>query len=144
MTKEKIIDGVEVEGCDYYYNGECRSLLDCTDYNVELFNRQLEINSNECKDNPNCYYKQFKRLEKENEKLKSLLDFEVQKREVLEQKIEDLNFYIDSYRVALEVNSYIHALEEIREKCKLYIDDKADLTPIQVVEIINEVLNDRN
>ena len=33
------------------------------------------------------------------------------------------------------------ALEDIRDKVKLYIDDVADLTPEQVLEIIDEVLN---
>lgn len=65
MTEEIIIDGVDVSGCDFY------ELCGCIENNHEI---------NECKDNPDCYYKQLKRLEQENKELKSALE-----------KIRDIN-----------------------------------------------------
>lgn len=56
MDKEIIIDGVDVAGCDFY------ELCGCIDDNHKL---------NDCKDNPNCHYKQLKRLEQENTELKA-------------------------------------------------------------------------
>ena len=44
-----------------------------------------------CVDNDNCYFKQLKRLQEENESLKSLNDFNVQKIEVLQEENERLN-----------------------------------------------------
>lgn len=52
---EKIIDGVDVSKCKLYDYGICAS--------------EMAINLN-CEDNKDCYYKQVKRLEKENEQLK--------------------------------------------------------------------------
>lgn len=55
MTEEIIIDGVNVAGC-------------CKCYNVEQ--KILCGASGICANNPNCYYKQLKRLEQENKALK--------------------------------------------------------------------------
>lgn len=57
MTEEEIIiiDGVNVAGC-------------CKCYNVEQ--KILCGASGICANNPNCYYKQLKRLEQENKELK--------------------------------------------------------------------------
>lgn len=67
--KEIIIDGVDVSGCDYYeYCG-------CIDDNHEL---------NQCENNRNCYYKQLKRLEAENAKLK--------------EEIKKLKYYLNKIR----------------------------------------------
>ena len=71
-----------------------------------------------CEDISDCYFKQLQRLEKENEELKSLLDFEVQKAETYQQKNEELKFYIDSYKQVWEVDKYRNALEEIKEIAK--------------------------
>ena len=64
MNKEIIIDGVDVSGCKYYiadngvqYNG-CYELTDICECNKE---------DDFCDDNPNCYYKLYKRQEKTNE-----------------------------------------------------------------------------
>ena len=58
MTEETIINGVDVSGCKFKsrFDNECYSDVDSTE------------NLN-CKDNPNCYYRQLKRLELENAKL---------------------------------------------------------------------------
>ena len=55
--KQIIIDGVDVAGCkDYGYRGKARYW--CHNYDEP------------CTDYPNCYYKQLKRKEQENKKLK--------------------------------------------------------------------------
>lgn len=67
MDKHTIIDGVDVAECeDYGYRGKAGYW--CHNYDEP------------CTDYPNCYYKQLKRKEQENETLASQLDFEVQKK----------------------------------------------------------------
>ena len=82
--EEIIIDGVNVLECEYY---EYKSLKDCEMRYPEsgdceigllnyLFNGNLGIEKF-CKDNPNCYYKQFARKTQECEELKKdLQDYE--------------------------------------------------------------------
>ena len=64
--KQIIIDGIDVSGCSY---GEIeKSIFKCScEYNVRSA-------SMFCKDNPNCYYKQYKRKEQECEELKATLE----------------------------------------------------------------------
>ena len=77
--KQIIVDGVDVSRCGFYHsNGEC-----CTSRVWEGY----------CKDCRKCMYKldqQLKRKEQECETLASQLDFEVQKKECLEQECERL------------------------------------------------------
>ena len=50
--KQIIIDGVDVSGCSWYTQGATGMI--CADWHI----------SNDCSKNPNCNYKQLKRLEK--------------------------------------------------------------------------------
>lgn len=65
MSEEIIIDGVNVAGCEHLteIKGCWLSTCDYLPYKGNITN-QL------CKYNDNCYYKQFKRLQEENEKIK--------------------------------------------------------------------------
>lgn len=55
--KEIIINGIDVSECKH---NDCRyCLIDYEEWNNEL------IRYNECEENPNCYFKQLKRKEKE-------------------------------------------------------------------------------
>lgn len=65
--KEIMIDGVDVSGCGYYdeIEQEC-NICGMGKDREDTFCRK-------CKDNKNCYYKQLKRLEAENAKLKEYL-----------------------------------------------------------------------
>jgi hypothetical protein len=56
--KQIIIDGVDVTGCEY-----CSRYADTTIYHCDWIG--------ECKEHPNCYYKQLKRKEQECEELKN-------------------------------------------------------------------------
>lgn len=67
------LDGVDVSGCIY--------LPYCED------------KQGNCGNNPNCYFKQLTRKTQECETLTSQLDFEVQKKECLEQECEELKDY---------------------------------------------------
>lgn len=60
MTEEIIIDGVDVAGCGYL---ECDTK--CMIYGYGLSGEDTFCR--ECNGNPNCYYKQLKRLEQKNE-----------------------------------------------------------------------------
>lgn len=66
MTEEIIIDGINVAGCYW----KCKD-GDCAMYYADLSadNNELEFGFN-CEDNPDCYYKQLKRLEQERDELK--------------------------------------------------------------------------
>lgn len=60
MDKEVIINGVNVSGCEAY--NDTTFNFDCIAYCLD------------CKDKPNCYYKQLQRLQAKNEELKKELD----------------------------------------------------------------------
>ena len=59
MTEETIINGVDVSGCEYV---EKSIPVDCSIANCF------------CYENKNCYYKQMKRLEFENQELGKIID----------------------------------------------------------------------
>lgn len=56
MTEEIIVDGVDVAGCNEFLEPDGCDSADCASF--------------QCDRNPNCYYKQLKRLEQENKELK--------------------------------------------------------------------------
>lgn len=60
-----IIDGVDVSGCEYYFDEKCR----CMDASI----MQDFYSYPQCNSNPNCYYKLYKRKEQECESLRNLL-----------------------------------------------------------------------
>lgn len=97
MTEEIIIDGVNVTGCNEFLepNG-------CDNTNCVSF---------QCDRNPNCGFKQLKRLEQENKELK--------------EKLERQKDYIVSYKnYKYDTDQkYRSALEEIKEMI-LYCEDE--------------------
>lgn len=68
MTEEIIIDGVDVSECEKL--GETIAGITCGLGKRIRFANEIITKHNLCKDNPNCNYKQLKRLEQENEHLK--------------------------------------------------------------------------
>lgn len=104
-----------IEDCEFCKNGRTCNIYPFTcDY------------GDFCEANVDC---PIKKLKQENKRLK--------------KEIEDLNFYIDSYRQVWEVDKYKSALEEIREivtsafaKQRPYKEDFAEIETK-----INEVLN---
>lgn len=135
--KEKIINGIDVSECEHHYTNTVNGIMynGCAIY--EQINELGYSQDTLCEQNPDCYFKQFKRLQKENESLKSLNDFNVQKIEVLKEENEKLHRHCqicenfidgipckplrdmdyDLQKVISQRDKYIQALEEIREKC---------------------------
>ena len=82
MTEEIIIDGVDVARC-------------CKCYKIEQ--KILCGVSGICANNPNCYYKQLKRLEQENKQMKSALE-----------EIKDLCIHYKNTNDKCVTNCYAH------------------------------------
>lgn len=80
--KRVIIDGVDVSGCILRRRKEPNCTV-CNGYSSKVFEF-------DCSDFKNCYFKQLFRKTQECETLASQLDFEVQKKECLEQECEEL------------------------------------------------------
>lgn len=89
---EIIINGVDVSECRY-------------------FNKETDYSGcgQICKNTP-CEYK-LQRLKAENESLKSLLDFEVQKREVLGDENVKLTFALEEIKI-IAGNRFVSGLNE--------------------------------
>jgi hypothetical protein len=88
------INGIDVSEC-----GFC-----CWKHNAnELIENYCAVFNNKCICNPDCYFKELKRLKEENEELK--------------EKIKDLDAMTGIFSVRL-ANKYKQALEEIREIAK--------------------------
>lgn len=101
MTEEIIIDGVNVAECCYKDGVICRLNLPC---------------GMECCDNPNCYYKQLKRLEQENKELKEEKQtiksyLGIDSKTILE-RLEELDEWKHNDKLLLW--KYSSALEEIK------------------------------
>ena len=133
MTEEIIIDGVNVAGC-------------CKCYNVEQ--KILCGASGICANNPNCYYKQLKRLEQENKELKEFcVELERQKQKQHMQwfkRCTEINARASQHRFALEeINITVkQLLQGVSSNC---INNTPYLTALSLIETkINEVLeNDK-
>ena len=106
-NKQIIIDGVDVNGCTYIIppHKQCpnkpmpyakeTSCIACKEHNTKR---------NFCKNNPNCYYKQLKRKEKECEELKEILKEGclhnltlMTERRVLLQTLTEIKDYCNKY-----------------------------------------------
>lgn len=97
--KQIIIDGVDVSGCEHYEDLNCFAYRDSCGYPLD------------CKDNPNCYYKQLKRKEQECEELKKIIQRHDNDNNALLKEVEDkLCEYYRRYRECLT------DIKEIAEK----------------------------
>lgn len=124
MNEEIIIDGVNVAECEYAAN---TIPVDCKN------------NTCFCYEDENCYFKQFKRLQEENKKLKEVTN---------EAIIEHENLLINRNDFAERAEKYRQALEKIK---KTILDHKSkewncfndmDAKLEKISEILDEVLND--
>lgn len=134
---DKIIDGIDVSGCGYYceIDGQC-NIFGMGKGGEDTFCRY-------CTDNPNCYYKQLKRLEKENAGLKaenvgikiSYINFIVKlKREMItKDDIQDLKNMVNKF--VEERNS----LKAENERLKEIKDDF-----FNQAEISHQAVQDKN
>ena len=92
--KQIIIDGVDMSECEFLIINNDKHLCRCI--KSDLFGA-IEFVENarkgNCKDNPNCYYKQLKRKEQECEELKK----EVKKQKEIAKEYEQR--WLNSYGV---------------------------------------------
>lgn len=128
--KQIIIDGVDVSGCTYIIppHKQCpnkpmpyakeTSCIACKEHNTKR---------NFCKNNPNCYYKQYKRKEQENEELKEILK---------EGCLHNLTLMTEQ-RVLLQT------LTEIKDYCNKYPQNSIGFKKY-ILQKIKEVLNGTN
>ena len=128
-------EGIDVSGCKYAENS---IPVDCN------------IDTCFCYENNNCYYKQLKRLEQENQELGKIIGCKngtiaslVQIRDELKQVNAKLK---EAFRKAKEVILYCYDEEKPFAPCidcKYY--EECKMQPIDyVIRIIEEVLKDEN
>lgn len=106
IDKQIIIDGIDVSECKFFRNGICASPINpkcklCVEISEKM-----------------CYYKQLLRKEQEFETLASQLDFEVQKKECLEQECEELKQTLIEIKEIAE--PYKITIKKICVNCKKY------------------------
>lgn len=75
MKEKIIIDGVDVAGCEFYFEDNGVIAPDGTPERANICTSSEKSceNNDSCYCNKDCYYKQLKRLEQENEELKNTL-----------------------------------------------------------------------
>lgn len=161
MTENKpiMIDRVDVSGCKFW-KGYCRlsSLCDYAGHLCECtpncYFKQLSRKTHECEElskNSIGFAKKCQKLELEifhlkdkNNVLTRQLDQLKAENEEYKKKFQEF-FNIDNqecWNTAFlqdEKAKSEQKLELIRKKVQAYIDDEADLTPEQVIQIIDEV-----
>lgn len=132
MTKEIIIDGIDVSECDYFEKQHIEGMFESDDCNVCIDNF-CALCWKECEKHNGCYFKQLQRLKKENEELK--------------ERLSDAEAILIVYKI--EKEQYKQALEEIREMLKKSMSLKSNaynhfINVEKAIDKINEVLDDRD
>lgn len=146
MDKQIIIDGVDVSECEFLIINNDKQLCRCI--KSDLFGG-IEFVENakngNCKDNPNCYFKQLSRKTQECETLASQLDFEVQKKECLEQECEKLKSQVDEdynyYTTELKTLRDIISNKEKRNAALFLTSGRYRKALEDIKEVINNILN---
>lgn len=166
---EEIIDNVDVSGCEFYE--EMRELPDNLNGGYYIQHCYCGLQGDNyciCNKNPECYYKQLKHLQAENErldneaqdyhntimKLNDLVTELKAENERLKEEIKRLNKPVFLPNIEQEAtNKYRKALEEIRayvqtlkkKKSNFYtLNDVITDIANNIEKIINEVLDERN
>lgn len=129
--KQMIIDGVDVSGCNFTLERDGKIKCECT--HATGFGVICD-----CECWKTCDYKNYKRKEQECETLASQLDFEVQKKECLEQECEELKKQLIQKD---EVNTFFNTLDWNSDPCEI-CPKKNCLDEIE--EIVNFISNITN
>lgn len=116
MAKKIIIDGVDVSKCKFNVENNERY----TTY-IQYTNMCYDKPYDNCENKPDCYYKQLKRLELENKKLKKDLEFYPF---VEQRKEEEKQSRIHFEKLS---NKYKSEVEKLKEKIKIYKDVGKDI-----------------
>ena len=150
MTKEIIIDGVNVAECEYYEDmHECPDNLNGGYYIQHCYCGLQGDNYCICNKNHNCYFKQLKRLEQERDELQDKYSKMIHKyndlyekyraKEILEPQLKDEIKRLDMLSI-----KYESALEEIRKNIakliakKGYAETEEDFILAKTIEVLND------
>ena len=99
--KEIIIDGVDVSGCEFYFEDNGIIAPDGTPERTDICASPERECSDNCYCNKQCYYKQLKRLEFENKLLKADYEASEQENARLKEEIGQMEYQ----KMLLEVGS---------------------------------------
>ena len=102
-VEEIIIDGVNVAGCEYYYE------MDDCDGCHQLCNNATDIKNEYCEHYKECYYKQLQRLQQENAELKAEKERLKEENKLIRQMHKDLSSKL------FEFQKIEDTLQEIKE-----------------------------
>ncbi len=131
------INGIDVSECSYFINHTPPKGQG--DWCGAIHKGACKVYSKDCEYNKDCYYKQLKRMQKENEELKKLKKY--YKGFVANCRYCD-EWYMDKCNYIKKDNKYKQALEEIRNE----IGDLKNINRLinlqKILDIINEVSND--
>ena len=119
--EEKIIDGVDVAGCEHHLStGYCQLQMIFQGMVLKLpFGKHLECNL--C--DKDCYYKQLKRLEQENERLKEEFTSFMNGDYCAENCKKMNNAFQDAHKGILKENEELkNILTNIDKKLELALD----------------------
>jgi hypothetical protein len=111
LMEEIIIDGIDVSECCFYHNSKCDNP------------NGMACN---CINNAVCYFKELKRLEQENKRLKFKLDTVEADYEADEIEIEDLKNKLNLLTTA---NNHLLQLDKYRQK---ELETKAEATKANI------------
>ena len=122
--KQIIIDGVDVSGCE------------CYTPNIEMDCILHPLQSDACKNNPNCYYKQLARKEQECKELKKQLE---RKEENYQKLLNKSNKYIHNL-----VDENVQDISNLARQLDQLKAEKEELKKIliEIKEIAEKVYND--
>ena len=110
--KETTINGVDISECEFCITHTNRAVINSCNSRGYIKDDGLHIHIN-CKDNPNCYFKQLKRLERENEDLKAEID-----------RQKETIIYLKNYDMCHKtLIQYEKTLKEIRDIAKKLITE---------------------
>lgn len=102
MTDKQIIIDGDVSGCEFLITSGDKQMCRCI--KSDLFGA-IEFVENarngNCKDNPNCYYKQLKRKEQECEKLKIELENSIKLNKANAKSYEKFWYKVEAYKQTL-------------------------------------------
>ena len=160
------INGIDVSECDYFEKQHIEDMYESDDCNVCIDNF-CALCWKECEKHNGCYFKQLKRLQKENNILKQTIKNKnfvaiVEENEELKKKKDE--YYIINLDYETKISYLIQALEklitETPEYNSCYYKDECgdNCTPKKqskveyccyenvdkILTIINEALNDRD
>lgn len=131
------INGIDVSECEHHYTNTVNGIIynGCAIY--EQINELGYSQDTLCEQNPDCYFKQLKRLKEENEELKNRCEEWAWDSVKLQAQIDSKDYQLNRYKEIC--GKFRQALKEIKERVLSSLN-KAD--GYIFLKIINEVLND--